>query len=270
MGPMEPVASAAVVTGPDGSATNRPPAHIDVCFDTNVILEMSTIIDLNRAATSSRLVVPYVTETRRSQARASLAAAWLCQTQKLTSFSLRHEVEHLLRRLAPNKTPDGDHAWFFTWFLKDYVLPDWSFSTSEEPQVSDAAMSGNARDRHLVSIARDHHAPLVSNELKPEGAIARAASQAGVQVLTPAAWVHRVGHSVNQLSHELLTVARAQMLHFICDRQEFQLRALENCSAYIDVLELILDASIQPQLPDPMDGWRPQILTGGRGRTPCP
>jgi hypothetical protein len=236
--------------------SDRQPAHIDACFDTNVVLEISTIVDLNHAASTNALLAPSVFSYRRTRARASLAAAWLCQTKHLITFSLRHEVEHLLRRLAPNRTPDGDHAWFFAWFLKDYVLPDWNFSTSEDPAISDATMGGNARDRHLVSLAAEHRVPLVSNEVRQGGAIARAAATLQVLVMTPVAWISSLHAALDTLAMELLDRVRECMLVFIIDRRAFDRASLENCQAYVQVLELILDTGQQPILPDPLGGWR--------------
>jgi len=244
--------------GTEDESSNDTPsmrAHVDACFDTNIALEISTIVDLNRAARASRLLAPSVVRTRRDRARASLAAAWLCQTRGLRTFSLRDEVDVLLKRLAPDRTPEGAHPWFFTWFLRDYVLPDWQFGTSEAPDALDRGMSGNARDRHLVALARKYGVPLVTHEFKPNGAIARAAATPGVQVMTSSQWVSSLGGGVGKLALELLAHACEQMLVFICTRQEFERAALESCQAYVEILELILDESEEPLLPDPLDSW---------------
>lgn len=234
-----------------------PLRRVDAAFDTNVVLEISTLVDLDRAASTSRLVERVVVPRRRARARASLAAAWLCHIESLTTLSLAHEVEELLKAKAPSRSVGSAFPWFFTWFLLDRVLGRWTFAKSDAPSASDFAMGGNARDRLLVSLAAQENVPVVTNEGKPDGAIARAAAVANVTVLTPSAWIASRGGDEMRLAADLLAAAREAMPAFLIERGEHLCEiAGENCEDYLSILELILDPRIEPVFKDPLDGWK--------------
>ena len=181
----------------------------------------------------------------------------MCHQHELTTLSLRHEVEWLLKTKAPNRSAGSAFPWFFTWFLKDYVLPAWRFSTSEDPEADDSTIRGSARDKLLVTLAAKEKAPVVTHEGSAGGAIARAAVAAGVAVFTAAEWVRSRGNNTRDLATELLKVARQQMPRFLIDRGEYQVAAaVQNCRDYLSLLELILDEAVEADFPDPLDGWK--------------
>lgn len=212
----------------------------DLVLDTNVILEIATIADLNREVVNGASLSSPIFEYRRCRAQASLALAWLLELHRRTSISLKNEPMELTLRLAPPNSPDGDHVWFFTWFFKDLVLPHWRMSVVEDAAFADRGLSGNQRDALLVQLAHREGVCVVSNEARPNGRIAIEASRLGVSVLTPAAYVARNGGDVQVLSEQLLEAIGPALIGFLVERNELSPRAVENCKSYYRLLEFTL------------------------------
>lgn len=234
-------------------------ANVCACLDTNVVLKISTLVDLNRASVTSLLLMPSLLERQREEVRSCLAAAWLCQERALTTFSLRHEVGDKLDQLAPSGTVEASTPWFFAWFLKDYVLPRWTSLIAEAQEPTDQNLSGNERDRYLVSRAQEFECPVITLEVKPKGAVAKAAKKLQVSVLTPEQWLLSCEERLPRLANGMMESIRQQMLRFMCDRAIRSSKALQNCVDYVTTMEFILDASIPFQPPDPLLGWVFQI-----------
>lgn len=214
-------------------------------LDTNVVVDATTIRSLNVAAETTLLVRGTVVERRRVRAREALALTWLLHKRGIKTYSLRHEVEQVLKRVAPPTNSEGLQPWFFAWFLKDYVLPAWGFDKSDDPSFSDAGLSGNDRDRLLVQIAKHYGVDLISFEETPKGAIQKTAAKLGVRVWTPAAFISTSGESVRPLALELLAELRAQMLRFMIDRRYIKGLMAQNCSDYVRLMEAVLDETIK-------------------------
>ena len=232
-------------------------ARVDAVFDTNIVLEIPTLVDLDRASASSRLMERAVVPWRRNRARASLSAAWLCHVEGLAAQCLRHDVDELLKRKAPARSARSAFPWFFTWFLLDHVLTDWKFCTSEDAAASDLNLGGNARDGLLVSIAKGRNAPLVTHEGKPGGAIDKASKRLGVPVMTASEWIAHRGHDERKLARALLDAAEAAMPRFLITRGDYaDDAAVRTCWDYLALLEMILDPTIELKFKDPLDGWR--------------
>jgi hypothetical protein len=87
---------------------------VEKALDTNVVVDATTIRALNVAAEATPLVRRSVVEMRRRRAREALALTWLFHKLGMTTFSLRHEVEQLLKRVAPATSLEGMQPWFFT------------------------------------------------------------------------------------------------------------------------------------------------------------
>ena len=249
---------------------------------------MSSIVNLNKASLSSRLILDAVLEIRRCRARAALVTAWVLHLTRQTALSLRYEglrilagseslpetakpvsaIEKPTAGLAPPGSLEGLPVWFFLYFLKDEVLFDWKWIAREDAVAVDAGKKGDACDRLLVDLAHHHGVPVITTEVKAGGAIAKRAKPLSVVVLTPAAWTlsciaktQELEKNIDDLALQLLRRAEDEMMMFITSpaRRHSQIFQ-ENCADYMTMLRWILDSSEETISTDPMDGWRFQTL----------
>jgi hypothetical protein len=239
---------------------------INLCFDTNIVIELKTIVDLNRAASSSRIAAAYLLEYRRRRSQATLSAARLCHLRKLSVWCLKDEgLEKIVGKesetgtvkqgLAPPGTPDGLNVWFYLYFLKDHVLPGLHMPVFGESRFSDKDLGGNGRDRLIVEIAKEFNVPVVTHEFRLDGAVAKKAKELSVTTMSAADWISSQGADLTTLSNDLLGEAREKMLLFMIDRPRWSRVFEENCRLYVEMLAFILRETEAENLSDPMDGW---------------
>jgi len=227
-------------------------AKIDLCFDTNILIELKTIVDLNRAASSSRIAAAYLLEYRRSRAQATLAAAWLCHRRRLSVWCLKDEgLERIAGTeigkgavrpgLAPPGTVEGLNVGLYLYFLKDHVLPGLHMPVFAESRFSDEGLGGNRRDRLIVEIAKYFNVPVVTHEFRLDGAVAKKAKELSVMTMGAAEWISSQGANLMRLS--------------MIDRPHRSRVFEENCQLYVEMLAFVLRETEAEKLPDPMDGW---------------
>jgi hypothetical protein len=219
---------------------------IDACIDTNVMLEITTDVDLNNVASKpNTLISDPDFENRRVRVRNSLAAAWLCQCEGVATFQMLTELSKKLNQLVPGDTPSVLIPWFYTWFLKDWVLSRWKQASAMDVGI-DTKSNGNEYDRYLVEVANSYQAVVISNEVKPTGAIATAAKEAGVRVMTPGAWIQEVRqHVAAVLARDLFSEIQRALPAFAVARLPLYKGNhdifIKNCRAYLDIMKFILE-----------------------------
>jgi len=178
------------------SATCKHPlvaVWVDAILDTNVVLDIQSIHDMTAAYErlgTADLDAPHLVY-RRARARESLLLGMYLHTAKATTLSLHSEFIALLTRVAPPTAKGGvslgvEFTTTFSWFVKDYLLPDWNMNIPTEP----GGERGNAADAALVALARQASVPLITNEGYTAAGIVdeklrKRAKEAGVEVFAP-------------------------------------------------------------------------------------
>lgn len=206
------------------------------CFDTNLIVELSLTKDLEEASIGTTGTPDFSKlKYRHSRARATHAAAWLCHRDGLRTFSIHSEVASLLDRLAPQGSTQATWAWFYMEFLKPQILPNWGDGMAPSPEE---IPSGDGRDRYLVDVARAQGCPVVTHEVAPDGAIARAAASHGVRVFESAAWIESRGESIAGLAEEMAQAVERSFPAFASSIVHLPIS--QNCTEYYHHLRWVL------------------------------
>lgn len=127
--------------------------------DTNVILDIFTVNDLVGAYAkrddSESLF-------RRVRIRESLLLAWYLRSIGATTRSLQNEVTRLMVKRAPpeSTTIESRYPNVMVNFVRPYVLDRWNVLLDD----SDAGLVGRQCDDKLLELAKEHSAPLITNE----------------------------------------------------------------------------------------------------------
>lgn len=212
--------------------------------DTNVIIEISTIADLERECGSSCL---QRYEQRREKAKESMAMALCFHCEKTTTLSLGGELDRKLDELAPNDADGSLFPSMFGHFLMDYIFTGW------KPRClsSDSEVKGNDVDRMLVDCAAEYNIPMITRETNEENVLRTHARRRKVELLSPRDWIIRRGRSVRVLLNELYTRIVQEMEQYKCDKKrsfsergrfppEKERNFDENCAYYLSAMECIL------------------------------
>jgi hypothetical protein len=162
--------------------------------------------------------------------------AWICHKRSLVTFSLRGELDKKLSILAPADSFRGLTPWFFAYYLKSFLLTDWRAIV--DVSCHDATFSGNDRDRYLIKIAKKRNATVITNESKPNGAIAEAAKLLGVTTVAPSDWIRSFGYSEDALAEEMQAALDRTLPAFMALQRSP--RALTNCCQYHETISYIL------------------------------
>lgn len=213
--------------------------RIDVCIDTNVAIEMSTMADIFRAKDhedSERLA------DRRKRKRGSMALEWQLNHEKKRLACMGHEIGNILDRTAPSGTPDATWPWLYAHFHIDYIFDKtlWTnISAREESTIGDAV------DKRLVKAAQEAGVPLISRETKQKGAIAKEAGRCGVHVMTPEEYLESNGWSVDEAAMGLLRDVEEKFPAFILLANGWPFVGhdsvfVESCRAYYEQLKDLL------------------------------
>jgi hypothetical protein len=152
------------------------------------------------------------------------------------TFSLRGELDKKLSILAPADSFRGLTPWFFAYYLKSFLLTDWRAIV--DVSCHDATFSGNDRDRYLIKIAKKRNATVITNESKPNGAIAEAAKLLGVTTVAPSDWIRSFGYSEDALAEEMQAALDRTLPAFMALQRSP--RALTNCCQYHETISYIL------------------------------
>jgi hypothetical protein len=169
------------------------PRRFAAVIDTNVLLDIYSIADLEKAYGAAAGAETDETHFRRVRARESLVFAWLLHQRAATTISLPFEPSRMLVRDAPPDARDTlqtQHVQLSIYVVKDYVLDSWDHRSV---RGADKNLTGERCDDLLLALAREERAPLVTNEgyslsgvssATPRGLRAKGL-RAGVRVLTP-------------------------------------------------------------------------------------
>lgn len=156
-------------------------AGIVVVLDTNVIIDMTSSVDFDKATPAQK-------GYRRSRAREATLLSLYLHELGATTFSL-HEAIRKQKVVVPNTTFTRAHVMVVLWVnvLFERMLPNWRMTLPKdgegEPEKSEA-------DSCLVDIARKLQVPLITHEgLSQSGVdeskpIRKKAREAGVRVMT--------------------------------------------------------------------------------------
>jgi len=213
--------------------------RIDVCIDTNVAIEMSTMVDIFRARDheDSKCLAD-----RRKRKRGSMALEWQLNHEKKRVVYMGHEIGNILDKKAPSGSPDATWPWLYAHFQLDYIFDKtlWTdLSALEESTVGDAV------DRRLVRAAQEAGVPLISRETRQNGEIAKEARRCGVHVMTPEEYLESNGCSVDEASMGLLRDVEEKFPVFVLLKNGWPFVGhdsvfVENCSAYYEQLKDLL------------------------------
>jgi hypothetical protein len=175
---------------------NPPLPTFDAVTDTNVLLDiyschdLSTAYDQAYARLGGGAVDDLAVVYRRARARESLLLAMHFNKVKAATCSLHFEPLDLLTRRAPpapgGATLESDFTTVFIYFVKDYVLPDWTTQMPTQP----GGEAGSDADKAYVAFAKEHGLPLITNEGYGQNGIVdekmrKLAKDEGVAVFAP-------------------------------------------------------------------------------------
>jgi hypothetical protein len=176
--------------------------------DTNVLMEITAVHDLNEAAASgnaSRV------ELRRKKARASLSLAWHFHRRARRTVSVHDEIA---AQLLTKVSPDGEItqatavSFIASQYLLPHILPGWSFcSYTDFP----TGLAGPGVDDELVRRAKAAGVPIITNErisaranAKDRKKIPWKCKRDGVECYSPTAFLESDGVDIQRAAFELL------------------------------------------------------------------
>jgi len=164
---------------------------VSAILDTNVLMDLYSCHDLIRIYDKAGITVhSREAAYRRARARGALLLAVFLHRSKAVTYGPYAEPLRLMERNVDPTSGDTFAYHFtnhFTNFVRETLLGDWQHASSEG---NDAGVKGDAADERILGFAKEHAAPLVTNEgFSPHGIALhglRARAQAeGVAVFTP-------------------------------------------------------------------------------------
>lgn len=140
------------------------PSSVEAVVDTNVMLDIFSCHDLERAAEIFPVDGHELEYRKRRAGDSVLLAIHLneisAQTVGLNEFIT--QLKTIVPKARAGTSMSSDFTTFCIWFVKDHLLPRWGDGLSTEQ--SDAQLRGNAADAELLRIALENNLPLITNE----------------------------------------------------------------------------------------------------------
>lgn len=139
---------------------------------------------------------------RRIRSREATLLGWFLHVTNARTIGLHHELVRILTKLVDpevKNTVEWQHIQLSIYLLKDHVLSLWRNDVLPD---RDADIKGDGCDDLLLELARDHRAPLITNEgyslqgvsIADKTKLRARALDAGLEVRTPREfWTRRVG-----------------------------------------------------------------------------
>jgi hypothetical protein len=208
-----------------GNPPGGPTPQIDLVIDTNVIFDIVTRFDLYRAGVeryghmarvdpddepdplgviTSLINADPEVQLRMTRMKFGMALLQHLHATKATTYSYVTEIQSRLTAHIPpgSQSMAENEVILFLHHYKDNVFPGWNFG-------GDAAapfLEKSAVDQHLVDVASEYGAILISNEGLSHGlvvskaGIRKRAARKGVQILTTIEYLAQVGGDVRHLA----------------------------------------------------------------------
>lgn len=141
--------------------------ELEAIVDTNVMLDIYGIGDLEDAYERSKGADTPDTLFRRARSREATILSWYLHERRATSVSLKEEMLRIFRaRADPEKlgTLKSQHVQMTVYFVIDYVLDGWNSAIDHSASGSDLGLEGEECDDQLIKLAQKYCVPLITNE----------------------------------------------------------------------------------------------------------